>query len=174
MKNKYLKFVIIAVILLIISIGFSLYLKNRKKVDNNQNNIKNTASTSEEIAIKKIDEKMVRMTFFHTGPVIGSIAIPEKWEGHYRLINGGTTAFFQFIDNAAMPAYIFQINYYVLPADGKFSVSNGEKELARKNGIVFTYKKAENNPYNGKDAESFSRMLGQVDAMMLDFKAIKY
>lgn len=121
--------------------------------------------------IEKIEKApKSRISFFLAGPVKANLAMPDYWEGNYRLKETQEKASFIYIEEASQPAEIFYIK--VLPDTEIKNLEKGEQEIevgkrVVKNNIsyAFVFKMSDENPY--KDNEllkaKFDRM--KIDAM---------
>ncbi|MEA3398386.1 MAG: hypothetical protein U9R06_01440 [Patescibacteria group bacterium] len=76
-----------------------------------------------------------RVTFFHAMPLKCSLAVPEDWEGKYRVKTAGNKAIFYYVANPSAQVELFFIKTYLADAE---SAANEEKILA-KNDTYYTY-----------------------------------
>lgn len=117
-------------------------------------------------------ESYSRATFFFTQPLKGSLAVPESWEGRYRLADAGDTVVFSYIAHPVITAELFSIKIY--PAETWEQKPDKEGAvISSEKGYVFVYKKSSQNPYQGKDAEKFQNMAKQGDEVIASFKAFE-
>lgn len=115
-------------------------------------------------------ESFSRATFFFTQPLKGSLAMPESWEGRYRMTDAGDTVIFSYIGHPRITAELFSVRIYPKnvwdqAADKPGSVIASEKDF------VFVYKKSVENPYQGKESDKFQDMLREGDDIISSFKA---
>lgn len=119
--------------------------------------------------ILKIEEApKSRISFFLTSPVRANLAIPDYWEGNYRLSESPGKASFLYIEDPSRPVEIFYIR--MLEASRLDELEEGEKEISKgklveKKGTsyAFVFKMSEDNPY----AEDES-LRAKFDRMKID------
>ncbi|MBU4216340.1 hypothetical protein L6270_02115 [Candidatus Parcubacteria bacterium] len=76
--------------------------------------------------------KFSRITFFHSAKPICTLAIPEAWEGKYRLRDNGSEAHFLYIQEEGDPE-LFYIKKY--KKNGKMDEVNEKKILETKSNV---------------------------------------
>jgi hypothetical protein len=116
-----------------------------------------------------------RITFFLRSPVVGSLAIPEYWEGKYRTKEEGNQINLNYADNPNLEANIFYIKYYVQQEweDVARAGKTKEKELQRKDGFVYVYYIAAENPYKDRDQTNFKNMTAEASQIIQSLKLFK-
>jgi len=167
-KYKRLLFVLFIVIIIIIITIF--FIHKNKQINN--------SSEIQEINIETNQQKsgkFSRITFFHTASMIGSLAMPEVWEGKYRVKEDGNKVSFLYIVNPNKISPIFSIKFY---KKNEWENLQGkkdklEKEIKIKDDLVFVYILYSNNVYIDKEAIEFKEMLAQVKNIIGSFKSFK-
>lgn len=109
-----------------------------------------------------------RITFFNASKHRASLAIPDFWEGKYRVREEGNTVVFLDISDPNLPSELFRIS----ARDSKVSETKGEnpgwEEIGRVDGTVFYFQLS---TANGKKTEGFDRMQTEAKDFMKSFMA---
>ncbi len=119
--------------------------------------------------VEKIKEApKSRISFFLVKPVRANLAIPDYWEGSYRLAEKGDKTTFLHIDDPSQTAEIFYIR--LVSVKQLEELNEGEQEVDPDDRIkkgdttyTFVYKMSSENPY--KDNEE---LRGKLDRMKID------
>lgn len=110
--------------------------------------------------------KFSRISFFHTAKPICTLAIPENWEGKYRLQDNGGVAHFLYIQDVANPE-IFYIKKY---EKGDYANKESEKKIFENKNVVYVIglsTQGVNEPVNKDD---FEKMTKDLDVVLKNFK----
>ena len=92
------------------------------------------------------------------------LALPSSWKDKFQ-INSSDPDIVSFVYSGSEPnEEIFNIEVF----DESGSISG--KEIASKDGKVFTYSINKTNPYSGDSAEEFNKMKGQAKSIIKTFK----
>lgn len=167
-KNN-LKLLLIILALIIIFIGIGYFLTNKKT---ETQKIADKAASEQGVAAEKKVESFSRVTFFLTLPVKGSLAMPASWEGRYRMEDQRSVMNFKYIGNSEIIANLFSVKTYTKEDWEKMAVKDGVLIL-EKDGYVFIYSKATDNPYTGEASEKFLKMQNEADEIIKSFKGFK-
>lgn len=162
-KNKKGIIIIIAVIAVLFVAGQILKRTNKKEVAQ--------LPSPEKKEIAKPDS-FSRVTFFHTQAVKGSLAMPETWEGRYRVVDGGNTVTFMYIVNPEKISPLFSIRN-MKKSDWEVEANKNGSLINETDGYVFIYEQAKENPYTDSNKEGFTEMQKQADEIVKSFKAFK-
>lgn len=166
-NNLKLLSIILALIIIFIGIG---YFSINKKTETQK--ITDKTAPEQEIKEAKKVENFSRATFFLTSPIKGSLAMPASWEGRYRMEDRGSVMNFKYIGNSEIIADLFSIKTYTKEDWEKKDVKEGVLIL-EKEGFVFIYSKATDNPYTGEASEKFLKMQNEADEIIKSFKGFK-
>ncbi len=90
--NKNEKNIIIIVLVVVVALLFWLV-----RGYNTKTNVEMAIEQPDIKKVEKQERKYSRISFFHTKPPICSLAIPEDWEGKYRIDNSDKVARFKYI-----------------------------------------------------------------------------
>jgi len=121
-----------------------------------------------DIAQKQISvpPKFSRITFFHTTKPICTLAIPEAWEGKYRLQDSGGIARFLFIQETGNPE-IFYVKKY--KNKEKIDVAN-EKKIWEDASSLYATSLSTQNVDKFVHKEEFEKMLKDFEEISKTFK----
>jgi len=116
-----------------------------------------------------------RISFFLRSPVNGSLAIPEYWEGKYRTREEGNKISLNYINDPGLETNIFYVKYFTLKEWDNIvkAGQTKEKELARKDDLVYIYYIAEDNPYQGEHQAFFKNMTTEASQIIQSLKLFK-
>jgi hypothetical protein len=164
LKENTMALSLVIVLILIMIAG----LWARSHTKNNTNKTDKATATAQLDVAKPKENKFSRISFFHTMPIKGSLAIPEHWEGKYRKREEGDTVYLDYIGNATTQANIMYIRSY---PDEKWQTmaktgSNIEKEANTLENYVFVYSIASQNPYKGGNADEFRKMTDEASEIL--------
>lgn len=138
-----------------------------------------TGLKSEEIlirekAIVELDpSKMSRVTFFNATKDRVSLAIPEWWEGNYRMKESGNYATFSYIDSQGSSKDLFTVTRYPnnewREEDGQNKVNKEEKVLKKQNTVYTFY--LSTVPNNDKDlGPEYAQMREEISLIIRTIK----
>jgi hypothetical protein len=148
--------VILAVFLFFIVI-YGVFLK--KEVQNNE--------TSDVVETQMtLPLKFSRITFFHTTKPICSLAIPEAWEGKYRMNDSGSEVHFLYIQDSNQ-AELFYIKKY--KKNDKIDELIERKIFETKNNIYVTNLLTRDVDKSEK-GEEFEKMIKDRDGVLENFR----
>lgn len=117
------------------------------------------------------ENKYSRISFFFALPVRGSLAVPENWEGKYRVQNGTDTMKISFLSASAGEKELFYIRSYFTPKWEALPEESSEKVLLAYKGQTFVYKMNEENPFSsGPDKERYQAMIAESQEALKSFK----
>jgi hypothetical protein len=85
-----------------------------------------------------IGENYSRITFFNTMDSRASLAIPDYWEGKYRLEEVGQQARFYYIGDSEKTIELFTISVH---HGDRINIGEAEKLITEKSRSIFTYKR---------------------------------
>ena len=163
-KNQRPLIILIAV-LVFIMILFSIFIDNKIKKENGAY-LKNLPPAEETI---RRSGNTSRVTFFHSLPAIGSLAIPEEWEGKYRTKEEGNIVTFYYIGEPEKISPIFLVEIYSEQEWKDLKYKN--KEIIKfLNNKVYVYSLNIDNPHTGRKAEEFQEMQKEVRKIIESFK----
>jgi len=167
-KYKRLLLVLFIIIIIIIVIIFFIH-KNKQIYNSSEIQEINTVTNQQK------SSKFSRITFFNTMSMIGSLSIPEIWEGKYRVKEDGNKVSFLYIVNPDNVSPIFSIKFYEKNEwkDLQKKEKKFEREIKTKDDLVFVYILYPNNIYTGKEAIEFQEMSNQVKKIIESFKSFK-
>lgn len=109
-----------------------------------------------------------RISFFLSRPIRANLAIPDYWEGNYRLSESGDKASFIYIEDPDNISEIFYVRMVPLSAIGDLEKGEAEISQAKRasaDGIdyAFVFKMSEGDPYAGNE-----ELKGKFDRMKID------
>jgi hypothetical protein len=116
-----------------------------------------------------------RISFFLRSPINGSLAIPESWEGKYRTKEEGNQINLDFVNDPKLETNIFYVKFYTLKEWNDIA-KNGhtkERELQRKDEMVYVYHITETNPYQGDNQTYFKNMTTEASNIILSLRLFK-
>lgn len=79
-------------------------------------------------------KRFSRVTFFHSGPYMASLAIPAEWEGKYRMETEKKRVNFVYLGKQDKGIPIFFIDYC---QESECTQANNAQRVARKGDVVF-------------------------------------
>ena len=138
-KKRIIIFGLLFIIIIIIIIIF-LY-------SNKSNNLQKNADSNFQES-KKIEEVLTysRVNFFLTTQNKASLAIPDYWEGNYRIKEQGNEVSFYFVRGVSDEIKLFSILYR---EKDSFEINEGEELIGYKNNLEFIFTKSENKEIDG-------------------------
>lgn len=110
--------------------------------------------------------KFSRITFFHTTKPICTLAIPEAWEGKYRLQDSGGIAHFLYIQEDGNPE-LFYIKKY--KKEEKINEDN-EKKIWENKTDFYVSNLSTNSVDKFVHKEEFKKMIKDFDEIVKTFK----
>lgn len=110
--------------------------------------------------------KFSRITFFHAAKPICSLAIPENWEGKYRLQDNGDTAHFLYIQEAGNPE-LFYIKKYKKEGDINKEV---ERKIWGNKNSVYAASLSTQGVDELVNKDEFEKMTNDLDGVLKNFK----
>jgi hypothetical protein len=113
-----------------------------------------------------------RVTFFHTRPSIGSLAIPEEWEGKYRVKEEGNTVIFYYIGQPDNITPIFSLTVYSETA-WTGQKNNNQKLIKSQDGSVYVYDLNADSRPAGDKVKEFLEMQQDIEKIIESFKIFK-
>jgi len=116
------------------------------------------------VEMKKSPAKFSRVTFFKASPPFCSLAIPEGWEGNYRMSDESGRVVFNYFDEEGQRE-IFRVNLYDEVAFLK-NKQLGELELLKKDGKIYSYFLSTGQ---GKSVKKYVDMRGEVVDIIKSF-----
>lgn len=124
--------------------------------------------------IEKIENSpKSRISFFLAKPLRANLAVPDYWEGNYRLSEKGNKTSFIYIENPSQTAELFHIR--LIKIGNLDDLLKGEEEISsehrkEKGGEVYTfvYKISDSDPYAGNEElkDKFDRMKTEAREMI--------
>ncbi len=112
-----------------------------------------------------------RVTFFHSLPNIGSLAIPEEWEGKYRIKEEGNIAIFYYIGEPEKILPIFSVETYSKQEWEDKKNKNKNKEIIKsQDDNMYVYSLNNNYPQAGEKAKEFQEMQKEIPKILESFK----
>ncbi|MCK5416499.1 hypothetical protein KAI92_03670 [Candidatus Parcubacteria bacterium] len=162
--KKILLFLILLLAVIFLLLHF-FYFKNKDVA--NQENIFPIVNKQE---IK--NRKYSRITFFNLNEKAkSSLAIPEDWEGKYRLKESGNEIVFSYIVNPLESYNIFSISYY----DIDEWKQSGTLKIMEKNDYIFEYDinhldKIEDIDIKDINYDDYMFMINDVDEIVKSIK----
>jgi hypothetical protein len=158
------KIIVIAVLLVLVIIAIMFILPK----DPSQREREKEEVKKEKEKIVEITEntRFSRVNFFLARPAYGSLPIPEKWEGFYRMKERGDRVDFTYIGEPESKALIFRV---VLRP--RTEITDDFVEVKEVNGLVFAYMIPDDEPYEeGEDKRNLDHMRAGVRGLFKDFK----
>jgi len=157
--KRLLKIIFILLAVAIISL-MAVYYYNRPK---EQAAVKAPAKDWQEMSLEE-QQKHSRVTFFHSGPYMASLAIPTSWEGKYRLDQQGKQARFLYLNGRSDSRPLFSLSYCRVN-----SCDIDGRRIAHKKDVEFVLKTHDKQGKTGR----YKQMLDQVENIISSFKAFK-
>jgi hypothetical protein len=108
-----------------------------------------------------------RVSFFNANEHRASLAIPDYWEGRYRIKDSGSSVDFFDIDDPEKALPLFSVRY-INEKDLKSFLSDGWAKLGSPAGGIFMYKLS--TDANDKNKEH-NKMLKESSLIIKSFKA---
>lgn len=133
------KYLLPLLLFMFIMAAAALISREFKRVENEADTFSTVKKVSP--APPAIPENYSRISFFHTQEVSGSLAIPESWEGKYRMKELGRQVNFFYIGEPENEQLLFIIKLYNEEEweKEKLKTSGMAEKIGQKNGYVFTY-----------------------------------
>lgn len=117
--------------------------------------------------------KFSRISFFFGLPAKGSLAIPEYWEGNYRVQAGSDLTKISYISPQGEKD-LFYIRSYYTPKWKALVDKSGEIVVKEESGQTFVYKAVKDNPFpDGVEHDKFSKMLAEIPEIISSYKVFK-
>jgi len=168
------KNVALAVIVFIFLASASLYARqvareNRERINREIEEALRKAQSEKEAAEKKAEPRQFsRLSFFLSGPVNASLAMPEDWEGKYRKKESGNRMTIMFI-RPELEIPLFAVRYY---SEDEWAKNKGAKEIEveKEAEFIFAYETFADNPTKEEDVAAFVKMRGEVKNIMASLK----
>lgn len=168
--NYKLKIITIFIVV-ILPAAAVLFVFNLKKESANE--IGSEEVKLREKAITELDpDKMSRITLFNSDQDRISLAIPEWWEGKYRLKEAGSEAIFSYIDKEGASTGLFTIKKYVPDDWGVTSRENrpAEEAVLQKSDYVYTYFLSTVKQADDVSDKEYGQMLSEVELVIKTLK----
>lgn len=155
---------IIIVFFLLVFVIIFIFSDNKIKKENGESLI--NSPEVEETIIRSGNTS--RVTFFHSLPKIGSLAIPEEWEGKYRIKEEGNITTFYYIGEPEKATLIFSIEVY---PEQEWENNNKDKEIIKSlDGNIYVYSMNNNYPQAGDKVKEFQEMQKEIPKILKTFK----
>jgi hypothetical protein len=136
-SDRFKKFVLPFLFLVIIFISVAIVWQVIPREEELINKPKLTNEINKAV---KLSASYSRISFFHTQEVRGSLAIPEHWEGKYRMIDKDKSVYFYYIGEADKEHLLFTIILYNQTDWEEINASSESKEvIGQHNNYVFVY-----------------------------------
>ncbi len=170
-KNMKLnKKTIISLLIFVVIFYFFIFLFNNKSIEQK---VKSEETQVREKAIVELDpNKMSRITFFNTSKDRVSLAIPEWWEGKYRLKEEGNVARFGYIDVLGKYNKLFVIKKYPDYSweEGDNQRNGREEKILKKQNTVYTYFLSTEKHESELQTKEYLEMQGEVKLIIRTIK----
>jgi len=130
----------------------------------------NNETVKPEIIWNEQEMNFSRISFFNTQKHKASMAIPEHWEGRYRMKDEGNIVVFFNIDDPQKPKELFRIKSIEFT---KFnpSLSEGWHELSKQNDVQFVYKLSTGRLKEEAGNDKMSKMFLELEYILKSFKS---
>ncbi len=161
---------IILFIVVLTIFAFVFYWQQKQ----NNNEISEVKTEPKKEEIKKKPKKKIsysRVTFFHHFPVKASLAIPETWEGKYRLEEKGNEVLFYYIGDINNPKPLFKILAFKEEDWNNFEHKSEFKKIkSRQPGYVFAWQKQIDKISNSSEYFDMIEDINDIINSFRDFK----
>jgi hypothetical protein len=164
------KIIIGGLIFLVISFVF-LFIFNK---ENTELVVKNEETKIREKAIIELDpQKMSRISFFNSSKDRVSLAIPEWWEGKYRINEIGDSVVFVYIDSFGKSQILFVIKKYlddIWEEDNDAGRNINEVKFLKKQNIVSSYFLSTDDDSNSYFEKDYRQMKNEIKLVIKTIK----
>jgi len=127
---------------------------------------KNTKETKNMETQSVLPPKFSRITFFHTAKPICTLAIPEEWEGKYRMQDAGGAAHFLYIEEVGNPEL-----FYIKKYDKSNKIKNeNEKMIWENKSFVYVLGLSTRGSEKIVNKEEYAKMIKDLDEITKTFK----
>ncbi len=164
----YKKLLIILLLLFVLLVFWGWSKMNKDKEQVSETKIEQPKEHPPKKSKKKISYS--RVTFFHHLPIKASLAIPETWEGKYRIEEKDDEARFYYIGNIKNPQLLFRILAFKKSEWENFKHKNNFKKIKEKEGYVFVWQKANEKV---STSEEYFDMMSNIEDIISSFKDFK-
>lgn len=138
--------IIISLLILLLCLSLFYYVTNDKT---------KIIAEAPKTSLSEQAEAYSRISFFNSSPARVSLAIPESWEGNYRLETKNEQVNFLFIGEPNKIIKLFDIKY-ILQRD--WPQQDFGQEFFRKKAYVYVYNLEQNKGLS----EQYEKMYGQI------------
>lgn len=158
------------IVIIVFILLFSLW---QITIDRKQDKTRDDGLILEKLPMEKNNNEPInysRVSFFITAPVVASLAIPEDWEGKYRVQEEKNIARFSYIENPEKEIGLFSVLYYLPEEWDKINNSGNNKLqlISIFGGVVFAYSLSTDD--STSDNENFAIMKRTIPAIIASFK----
>lgn len=166
-KNKVIKIILLFIVFGVVFMVFLRYENIGKQEKSEELKIR-------EKAIVELDpSKMSRISFFNASADRVSLAVPEWWEGKYRLKESGDSASFSYIDKAGESQEFFIIKKYPNSSwqDNDPAHENSkESKILKKKNTDFSYYLSPDISADKAQEKEFFQMLDELKLVVQTIK----
>ncbi len=122
--------------------------------------------------VKKPKKKISysRITFFHQLPIKASLAIPETWEGKYRVEEKNEEVRFYYIGDIKNQQLLFRILAFKQTEWDNFKHKNNFRKIKEREGYVFVWQKNNKKISNSEEYFDMMSSLEDIIGSFRDFK----
>lgn len=160
MKNGLKYFIILLAIMLIIFFVWFVAKSKKSGIENNDNNIAETED------IKNYS----RVSLFASSNERISLAIPENWEGNYRIKESGNKAVFLYIEKPEDIKEIFYIKKYKDEEWSEAQNNISEQEFYREDTYIYVYSLSTGESESDIQKNNFLKMRKEIDKVIHSIK----
>ncbi|PLX21204.1 hypothetical protein C0584_03250 [Candidatus Parcubacteria bacterium] len=125
----------------------------------------NILSEEREQAVEIV--KYSRINFFLSSPHKASLAIPDYWEGNYRVKENGNKVAFYYFEGVLNESELFSISFY---PEKEYQENTEDIIIGESDGIIFVFRNGENDSF---DNDMYFKMLDSVTELIKSFKISK-
>lgn len=114
-----------------------------------------------------------RASFFIVNPIKASIAIPDDWEGKYRIQEKGNAARFYYIEDPEAQVELFIILYYSVAEWEKIKKKkdNQAVEITTHDSTIFVYELSTEELLPHNQISGYTEMRGDILDIISTFKS---
>ncbi len=162
MRDRRVVFLLIFVVLFFLLIFFIAKNKAEERVVISGND-------NEQVVHEVGDRKFSRITFFNLNiDMRSSLAIPEDWEGKYRVKEGGDKIVFSYVVDPVVSYEIFTLSYVSI---NKWNTAElGKNKIIEKGGNIVFYELPGALDSSEKFKKDLMMMRNDIEEIMKSFK----
>lgn len=155
-KNRNKNLVIFLLVLLVVLVFVFFIVKREKEI---------IAPIKEN---KEVVRNFSRITFFNSNSKIkSSLAIPEDWEGKYRIKESGGKVEFSYIADPEKSYKFFEVGYSDL---NEYEKSDSFLDITEKNGYIFYYRILKEDGPEGGTKDGYLKMIDDLKVVVDSFR----